>query len=240
MFPAAAVAKTAENVMMPDEETFAAMHWASKLSDDASVLCLIRSLPKDIVEEQVQKYRERETTAVAVSETQIVVRGSWTGTRTLVAQRFHKYLVENNMNGNKRLPYGAIARFIKTHIQWKWSTKTPCATLIRRWYHEWKKTSSNLLAAEAEEKQSKRVSSEKDLLRSRSRVITSFRKRARGAGKQFTVPLVRKALYEWFSSIRYAIDWKALVAENRSRGKKHLARFSRSILRLKANEMLQG
>ena len=108
MFPAAAVAKTVENVMMPDEETFAAMHWASKLSDDASVLCLIRSLPKDIVEEQVQKYRAREQTAVAVFEKQIVVRDGFHRTRNLVAERFHNYLARNNMNADKRLPYGQL------------------------------------------------------------------------------------------------------------------------------------
>ena len=134
MFPAAAVAKTAENVMMPDEETFAAMHWASKLSDDASVLCLIRSLPKDIVEEQVQKYRACEQTAVAVFEKQIVVRDGFHRTRNLVAERFHNYLARNNMNADKRLPYGSVERFKIKRSQWKWKTKTHCATLIRRRY----------------------------------------------------------------------------------------------------------
>ena len=58
--PAGAAAEPAdqsaidENVVKPDEETFAAMRWASKLEDDANVLCLLRSLPKPGVEAQVQ------------------------------------------------------------------------------------------------------------------------------------------------------------------------------------------
>ena len=54
-----------EDVEKTDEESFAAMRWASKLDDDANVMSLLRSLPKQIVEEQVQLYRKRDETAVA-------------------------------------------------------------------------------------------------------------------------------------------------------------------------------
>ena len=47
-----------------DEETFAAMRWASKLMDESNVLSLCRSLPKEIVEEQVRLYRQRNESAV--------------------------------------------------------------------------------------------------------------------------------------------------------------------------------
>ena len=40
--------------------------------------------------------------------------------------------------------------------------------------------------------------------------------------------------------MRYAIDWKQLIAENRSRGKKHLVRFPRSVLKLQVNILLQN
>ena len=38
--------------------------------------------------------------------------------------------------------------------------------------------------------------------------------------------LVRIALYEWFSSVRYAIGWKQMIAENRSRGTKTFGQIS--------------
>jgi hypothetical protein len=50
---------------------------------------------------------------------------------------------------------------------------------------------------------------------------------------------VRTALFEWFTSIRYAIDCDQLIANNRSRGKIHLARFPASMLKLKAQQFLQ-
>ena len=62
------------------------------------------------------------------------------------------------------------------------------------------------------------------------------RKRRPGAGRPFANPLVRQQLYQWWCSIRYAIDWQQLIAENRGRKgtrKKNLARFPRSILLVK-------
>ena len=65
------------------------------------------------------------------------------------------------------------------------------------------------------------------------------RTRAKGAGRPPVANLVREALFEWFTGIRYAIDWKQLMADNRSRGRKHLCRFPRSVLVLKAQQLFQ-
>ena len=54
-----------QDVAAPTEETFEAMRWASRLESDSAVLSLIRSLPKEIVEEQVHSYRKRAETAAA-------------------------------------------------------------------------------------------------------------------------------------------------------------------------------
>ena len=81
--PAPPTAETLE-VVDPDEETFAAMRWASKLQDDSCVLSLIHSLPKEIVHEQVVLYRQKgkdeeyatnKATAVAVPEKKIRLCG---------------------------------------------------------------------------------------------------------------------------------------------------------------------
>ena len=69
--PAAAepggVSADPEDVAAPDQETFEAMRWASRLQDDASSLSLIRSLPAEIVREQVHASRKTDETAVAES-----------------------------------------------------------------------------------------------------------------------------------------------------------------------------
>ena len=59
----------AEDVAAPSEEAFAVVRWASRLQSDSSVLSLIRSLPKEVVEEQVQLYGKRAETAVAETAT---------------------------------------------------------------------------------------------------------------------------------------------------------------------------
>ena len=64
------------------------------------------------------------------------------------------------------------------------------------------------------------------------------RQRARGAGRKCKAPMVRYALYEWFTALRFAIDWRALIAENRSRGKKYFARFPMAIVKLKTHQLL--
>ncbi len=71
------------------------MCWASKLEDDADVLCLIRSLPGEIVQEQVSLYRKRHETAVAAKPKEDVTiqlsKNPQCQKQMMVAQRFHKY-----------------------------------------------------------------------------------------------------------------------------------------------------
>ena len=124
-----------------DEETFAAMRWASKLSDDSSVLRLIRSLPKEIVEEQLSLYRRRDETAVAAKaeekgpDSKINASScSQYNTRMLVAQRFHRYCLANAITVEKRLPYGAMKTFIKDNIEWTTNQKPLATNTVRKWY----------------------------------------------------------------------------------------------------------
>ena len=68
----------------------------------------------------------------------------------------------------------------------------------------------------------------------------TLRRRAVGGGRPYVNQAVRQELYEWFASVRHAIDWKALIASNRGRGlKKNLARFPRSILKVKVQQLLK-
>ena len=203
-----------------DEETLKAMRWASKLGGDANVLALIRSLPTQIVKEQVALYRKQDETAVAEPQppdAKILLNKTLNyHVRMSVAQRFHSYCKMRGITPDAKMPYGSMKTFIQDNLAWTSKgcaavAEEPCATV-----------------------------SVKSLLRSRAPKSTCFRKRAPGGGAKFKAPLIRQELYEWWSSIRYAIDWKQLVADNRSGGlKKNLARFPRSILVYKVNQLLQ-
>ncbi len=240
--PAVADLAIAAVVEAPDEETFAAMQWASKLEDDSCVLSLIRSLPKHVVEEQVSLYRQRDETAVAVAQgpTRKISVGPRARfhTRMTVAHRFHTFCQSRDIVVNERLPRGAVKTFTTDHLIWS-SAKTDLqAKTLRQWHDTWRKTSQGVVAAVAGE-DNELVSVSKNKLGSRAPVPMTARQRAPGAGRKFAAPILRQALYEWFVGIRYAIDWTQMIAENRSRGKKHLARFPRAVLRLKMQQLLQ-
>ena len=50
---------------------------------------------------------------------------------------------------------------------------------------------------------------------------------------------MREALYRWFVSIRYSIDWKRCASKARSSGQpKCLARFTRGLLRQKLKQLM--
>ena len=129
--PAPAVAElaaaTLENtdlaVASTDEEIFAALRWASSLNTDTCVLHLIRSLPKEVLEEQVAFYRRHKEDAVAVAaKTQGPQAKIALGpnaryyTRMMVARRFHIYCRTHNILTDKRLPHGATKAFIRDNI----------------------------------------------------------------------------------------------------------------------------
>ncbi len=118
---APAVAASEESSIVADEETYAAMRWASKLQDDANVLSLIRSLPKEIIEEQLRLYRNLQVVPAVAEEPQdTIVISTKPGSRQRmsVAARFHKYCKHHGIDVDKKLPYGAITSFMTDHIVW--------------------------------------------------------------------------------------------------------------------------
>ena len=253
MAPAPAVADPpaiAEEAVAPQEEheleavpdeTLDAMRWASNLDRDANVLALIRSLPPQIIEEQVVLYRDREKPAVAAAHAQdkqlVLSRMHTYQQRMAVALRFHRYCEARGIHHDGKMPYGSMKTFIQDNIAWA-AKLPPRSSQIHNWYTHWRSSPSNLAAAVAERPSA--TVCIKSLLKSRATKQLSLRKRAPGGCNSFHAPLVRQELYAWWSSIRYAIDWRQLVVENRSRGlRKNLARFPRSILVHQVNRLLQ-
>ena len=250
--PAPAVADSAISAVeqnkgvTPDEETFAAMRWASNLNDDSCVLSLIRSLPPEIVEEQLSLYRRRdEENAVVVAAQEKMPKpkitiGSNAGfkTRMRVAHRFHIYCRTNAIVVDERLPWGAMTTFVRDNIEWKAKRNALTSAQLRLWYNTWRKSPASAVAAVADDAP-ETIAQPKNMLRSRAPVQECRRRRGYGGGRTPHAHCVREALYEWFTGLRYAIDWKQMIAENRSRGRKHLARFPRSVIILKVTQLLE-
>ena len=188
--------------------------------------------------------RKIAETAVAVAATNAQVNTielqpkSRYALKMLAAQRFHFFCKSQGIVPDQRMPHGVMSTFIRDNIIWNAKQKHGSklqSKSIRRWYESWRNTLGNAFTAVAEKPSNMR--SEKTLLKSRAAVKLSSRFRGPGVGAKYKVPLVRQALYEWWSSIRYSIDWKQLVENRRSRDKKNLARLPRSVLRLKVQQL---
>ena len=136
-----------------------------------------------------------------------------------------------------RLPRGAIRTLINDNVCVTSKQKRLQSNQIRRWHSHWLRSHSNIEAAVAG---TPSADSGKCLLKSRAPKRACCTERSVGGGRRFKPPWIRQELNEWWSSSRYAIDWKQVVHENRSRGlKKNQARFPRSIVKYKVYQQLQ-
>ena len=226
-----------------DEETFEAMRGATRL-DGAHLLALIDALPKTIVDEQVMLYRQGQQ-AIVSPESQprakicVGVRPLY-HTRLCVAERFHDHLREEGIPNAHRLPYGEIQRFMRKHISLTGKRRAIANGAIQKWYTAWRTSGSAVSITTGHDKDQLCIV---NVGKSSSRcsrvdvrtVPSSKRIRAPGGGTKCKLPCVREALYEWFVSIRYAIDWQNMPQLS---GGRKLCRFPRSLLRARANQLM--
>ena len=101
------------------EEAMDAMRWASKIEDDCSVLELMRSLPIQVVQEQIRLWNARETAVAASSlpKHKLVV-GSFPSValRQAVAKRFQHVCDTLGLTPANRLPRETMIRFMEDHM----------------------------------------------------------------------------------------------------------------------------
>ena len=81
---------------------------------------------------------------------------------------------------------------------------------VREWHKSWLNEQCNGETAVAAQ----------SLMKSRAPRPAHLRMRVAGGGRRHKAVIVRQELYEWYASIRFAIDWKRVIEENRSRGLK--------------------
>ena len=91
------------------EEAMNAMRWASKLDDDGSVLELVRSLPIQVVQEQIRLWNARGTAVAASSRPKhklVVCLFPTVALRHAVAKRFQHFCETLGLTPANRLPRG--------------------------------------------------------------------------------------------------------------------------------------
>ena len=228
---------------IPTDDEMAAMRWASNLRDDGLVRNLVRDLPRQVVEEQIIKHRQASIPVAAVSASSRTIHVSRSPTlqkRFEVAKALSEYCKSHGWPDASKLPPKRIAAWAVDRIRWTASKQTPKAVSqkLRRWVKQWNVEASvvaEFSMTEAGVPQS-RKRKQKEV---HSGVAEWQRQRATGAGARRHADIVGRELYEWFVGLRYAIDWKSLASQNRTCGKRCLARFPRSIVKQKVMGLLE-
>ena len=212
--------------------TLEALSWSTKLQDQALVRGLADALPASVLEEQVRLYTAREAIAPVGADpaamSPILVYPHLLQSRMQVASAFHKYLIGEGWVEGSRIPRGACVVFLGHMVRWgtKAQVKYPCRVL-REWHATRFRNPSEKVA---------------HCSGGAKRLITQWTRRQRvrwQQGRPVHCPWLRQALYEWFMAMRYSIDWNAVRGSFRSgEDKKCLARFTRQLVRQKAQQLL--
>ena len=227
---------------IPTDEEMAAMRWASNIQDDNLVRNLVRDLPLHVVEEQIAKHKQSLTTVAKAATSKRVIHVQRTATlqqKYQVAKALHEFCASHGHLDPLKLSRRQLHAWAVDRVHWggkKQSVKNVVQN-IRRWYQQWKSNASSV--AEFSMATAGVVQQTRKLKEVHNGVADWKRKRAVGAGKKRRAECIGRALYEWFVGLRYAIDWKNLAAQNRSRGKRCLARFPRSVIRQKLLGLLE-
>ena len=232
------------------EDAMSAMRWVSKLNNDCSVLELVRTLPGSVVQEQVRLWNARGTAASAPKQRIVVGVAPTLHVKKIVAQRFQQFCDALGLRPTDRLPRNTMTMFVQEHLAIAQAGKQTALHKIaisrkrkrmpdvRKWHKYWSQERC-LVDGETAGAAETAVAA-RSQLKSRAPVQSRHRKRDVGGGRPYVNQAVRQELYEWFASIRHAIDWQALITNNRGRGlKKNLARFPVSILKVKVAQLLR-
>ena len=229
----------------PSELVLKALTWATKLQDEALVTALAKSLPAAVRNEQLQLYNESLTRVVeskAKEPGNLLVSPQLLKSRMQVAAAYAKYLKDDGHGGGKRAPRNAVTRFVRDKLTWPWPVSDAGLKKnvrnVRMWHKSWQKSSGHSLE-KSEHKKIGMLQGKRGRLDYKEKRMKD-RQRGKGLqGRPCACAWVRRELFDWFVTMRYAVDWKKYNAECRSRGRyKAMGRFPRSLMRNKVKQLL--
>jgi hypothetical protein len=244
------VAERADELAIADRlitaEQVEAISWRTGLKDAVSVRSLVRVLPEAVVEDVVTKWKTREQMSVAEpspKQCKIAVDPRYLQSRMQVAKEFDAFLTANGMNNeNARIPRNSGPLFIKTRLLVdSIKSLTKFRRSLFRWHLQWRRDSRQ--HAIGPKGRRAPVIRKKHL---QNKVVAYQRRQRDNSGRPHSSPWLRVALYEWWTSLRYSIDWEAVKTSFGKQAiksglgqRKALARYSAALLRKKAGQLQQ-
>ena len=218
---AGSFAAAGEAPLAISDEVFDALGFVTGVKDRAVLVNVASELPAAVLEEQVRSFRQRSSDlALAPKVTPFVVHPQNVSSRNQTAARFDAFLRSCGWRRGDTVPYGATRRFLSL-VVFPGAKQKRKAQQVLRWHQTW----STCMVC--------------DNTRNRAGALCKRRRRPGKQGRPAALPWLRQALYEWWSSMRYSVDWKAVAQGVAPQLRpKRLARFTRSVLKAKAQQLL--
>ena len=210
-----------------------ALSWATGLPETESLVDLANSLPEVVLNKQLALHQAEQAGAPAppAAPGPMLVHKHLVKSRMQVAEAFEQFLVGMGWTPGQRVPRNACGTFRAEYLK----GQIPSSRNLRTWHKKWRSTGG------------KPIKSHGRPLKLDGTAKTKWQRRMKTRGQQgrpHKCPWLRDGLFEWYSSIRYSIDWKAVRARLHTPGisssgtGKSLARFTRQLIRQKAQQLL--
>ena len=220
------------------EEAQSALSWSTGCKDSGMLADMASRLTDWCLQEQIRAYKARSCTAIAVPSSSddgvLFVNPTLERHKRRVCIAFREFCEARGIKKGERLPHGIITKFLTQRVRWMRPMQLKNA---RQLLSKWFRLSSNFMSLEA-------VHHRATPHGYRASVISKFRKRRLGLqGRPVRAPIVRQGLFEWFVSMRYAVNWRKPSAAVALRNggepqKKCVARFPRVLLVAKCKQLL--
>ena len=210
------------------EELLEALAWSTGVKDTALLVSVAADLSDVLRDEQLRKHAlaklegERQTPAEAK---QVLVFPNLLRSRMQVAKLYHDHLRSCGWQEGEKEPWGARTEFMG-RLKWgargrmRWKTQS-----LGRWLR-------TFLA--------KDVVGGAPIRRATPRSkMWSQRQRGEGGGRSTKCEWLRQELFEWWSGVRYAVDWSSIKKNTAPEVvPKKIARFTQYVIKAKAKELL--
>ena len=214
-----------------------ALQWVTGSKDGAMLLGLMASLPETVLQEQVVRFENRPslTGTVAVAAKPKLKITNRVADIMKIVQALHEYLQLAGATNNAcqaRFPRHSIKRFLQERCVFQRNAGIKCpGRWLKYHYNAWIKEGQ---PEPREELRSRKEPSSLGLIQYYKR------KRKDGGGRNYSMPLVRQWLYDWFVALRYNIDWNKYAERLQARGRHRcIGRFPISLIRVRLNQLTE-
>lgn len=208
-----------------------ALAWSTGVADKGLLVSLAGDMSQVLRDEQVRKHalaKLPEARTDTAQANNVLVHPNRLGSRMQLAKLYWEHLRSCGWQEGEKEPYGAGRAFVR-RVQWAGKWLEQKAAALKRWMNIFLETRNG-------DAGSTQVSHRKETRRTKAWYA---RRRTEGGGRKRRCEWLRQELFEWWSGMRFAVDWEAIRKDTAPQlQRKKLARFTQYVVKAKAKELL--